>query len=1003
MGLEKYLSSGVMYPDDFIAYFLNDLYDDDIIERKYHDFQNRLYNGIMNGKGYIQNNRIINGNTAEIRINNVVNQRFRMPRGTYSLLLNFCLIPFYSHNKFMRKYGFEKVISSLSILNDITVFPSYVSFFINDTMIHEFKVVIRENETYLFFPTTDGVSGEFVSETLQRLLSSSSELETSWTIRIKPRSDFYETYMARVNLFHGNKIYLKSFTTKKRYPRPTKNNFWTLYMTHDPKSSNAMTATSAVLKEDAEGEYFEIPEEFKNYIYSKVNVVKCFVMNDADYKGSGTYTSSPNVDAVFQIPYEKNPIPIRNIFVWEYDASTGRKLHPMETSAVVTYPNIYNFSEMFSENYFMELYDRSRRLVIDASGDTIVLKGKYDIDTTFDLFFEWEEPMYDCSAFDTPIQSYMDFYGDLYPSMKLTNSAHYNVLSYEPLDMDVLSLENFLTGPNIFGTDYRGWRLRNFIYILYDNPTRFNEYFHAIYDRTKRFINRSYNYQTSPHIYNRSITSNRHQVKEEDEVLINFSEPHSYVEIYDATVDQKFCDLYIDGLLKQPTHVTKWGHTLYIYFPKRWIANHEPIHIELHLSRDWHDMEKKPIIFDKDHTEIDFEDLGFENEMCLADIFLQEKYYTMTKYEFENYFKLSLKTNLIEKKYNGFTQNSESSVNNTDTVLYTAAKELFVPGRYDAFVLGSKFETTDCEAILSSNMKNYKKINMGNLLLSAKPEFPDWYENLTIRTCDFFFHWIYTITSDMISTKEIDGKVLPCCTIPDRDFLHFPYTEYRKDLMMNLVARIKTDNTKFSVFLDGRFVSNAVIYRTFFIDKDNYLVIALEDGGIFRNFTSGQEITVNYQGYDQNIMVQNTIGKLQTCEDKYGGVVTRPDGWLCFLNQQKDDESTNSEYKKLQLPFDWLSCKLYIDGYRITQEQCEIIDGNMFALNNEQMTRSFTDNSEVCIVSQSHDHHVYLDDNDEEGLRNIMHYKFRSNYMDHVLRDDPNFRAYYKTHKDNYK
>jgi hypothetical protein len=98
--------------NDYDSYFFNNLYNDELIGDKLAAFQNRLYNNILSGKEWIQNNRIINGDLDDVKIDQALNKEFNMPEGTYSLHLNTNIIPFYSEKAFFDKHKYGEVISS---------------------------------------------------------------------------------------------------------------------------------------------------------------------------------------------------------------------------------------------------------------------------------------------------------------------------------------------------------------------------------------------------------------------------------------------------------------------------------------------------------------------------------------------------------------------------------------------------------------------------------------------------------------------------------------------------------------------------------------------------------------------------------------------------------------------------------------------------------------------------------------------------------------------------
>ena len=108
--------------NDYSRYFFNNLYDDEIITNKLADYQNNMYDPILRGKSWIQNNRIINGDITDIQVNSELNDRFGIPKNTYSIFLNINIVPYYSEKDFYFKYGYETPISTSQIMEDDKIF-----------------------------------------------------------------------------------------------------------------------------------------------------------------------------------------------------------------------------------------------------------------------------------------------------------------------------------------------------------------------------------------------------------------------------------------------------------------------------------------------------------------------------------------------------------------------------------------------------------------------------------------------------------------------------------------------------------------------------------------------------------------------------------------------------------------------------------------------------------------------------------------------------------------
>ena len=902
--------------NDYDSYFFNNLYNDELIGDKLAAFQNRLYNPILKGKEWIQNNRIINGDIFDVKINQDLNMLYNLPLNSYSLQFNRNIVPFYSEKGFFDRYGYGSVISSVDIMNDCRIFDKNFYFFLGGHLIHDVKLVIFKDKCIIFIvPTSTDSPSDICSNDIEDIIES-SETDMMWTVMLTTKADYYLTTLPRVSLFNGNKIYLDNLPTFKKYSKPHKSNCWTLYVSGSGKSYNIMDATSVSLQKDEDGEYFLISDEFKDYIYTKANTLRCLIVNEPECSGTGIYVDTAGINPIFQIPFKKNPIPKRNLIVWEYDNVTKRKLHPLEVSADLLYPNIYDFTEMLTEAYLHMLFTKSKDLILDASERVIVFGQNMGSGKYFDLYIEWIEPMQDVSSYDSYIQDYMDCYKDTYAANLINGSLPQEIKDYHPIIDPKLGAFDYFNSE--YKGDYRAWRVYNLIRLLQDNPTRYDEFFHMLYYYGKQYITKMYNYENEPHIYDREITDNKDHCDNANELLVNFDQPQRFVRFFDYHYMVKPVGLFFDGKFKLPTYVMRFGTTLFVYFDSSNALNHETIQMDIEIVDN--PQENKNFFFQNQDSIIDLESLNFKRKVSLSNIVF---------YDVETGEYLSKESDLVYKaqisiadiEYIGVDKVDTTSELSTEMVLATKNNELVTPNNYDCIVLKItkiKHEISDPDSNQLVNLDDVQiSLAGGGSLKYVK-------RGLGVATTDFYQQRVFTIKQSDLT----DGK----------------YTY----LYMKFVG--KPDKNRFRIYINGLRLNPSMYDITF----KGFCKDAIVD---FHSGVPTGEVIIQYISYDEIVRYNGLIDGLKKTDDD-----------ILYLRDILD------------VPFDPMIYKIFIDGYRISDNQIRLIgQSNMIMIN--QTYHTFTDSSEIVIYQQEMDEDLY-------------DFKSDSQFLDKTSIEDDTFRKY---------
>ena len=902
--------------NDYDSYFFNNLYNDELIGDKLAAFQNRLYNPILKGKEWIQNNRIINGDILDIKIRQDINMMYGLPLNSYSLQFNKNVVPFYSEKRFFDHYGYGSVISSIDILNDSGIFDKNFYFFLGGHLIYDTKLVIFKDKCIIFIvPTSTNTASDICSEDIENIIES-TDTDMMWTVMLTTKADYYITTLSRASLFKENKIYLDNFSTFKKYPKPYKSNCWTMYVSGAGKSYNIMDATNVTLQTDDDGEYFLVPDEFKEYLYTKANTLRCFIVNEPECSGTGIYVDTDNVNPIFQIPFKKNPIPKRNLIVWEYDDSTKRKIHPLEVSADLLYPNIYDFTEMLSDAYLHMLFTKSKELIVDASNQVIVFGQNMGGSKYFDMYIEWIEPMQDISSYDSYIQDYMDCYKDTYAANLINGSLPEEIRNYHPIVDPKLGAFDYFNSD--YKGDYRAWRANNIVRLLQDNPTRYDEFFHMLYYYGKQYLTKTYTYEADPHIYDRKITNNKDHCNNAQELLINFNQPQGFVRFFDYHYMVKPMSLFFNGIFKFPTYVMRFGTVLFAYFDSSSVSNHETIQMDIDFIDN--PQETGNFFFQNQNSIIDLETFHFSRKVSLSNIIF---------YDSETGEYIPKGTNMIFKaqisiadiEYIGLDKVDTTSELGTELALATKNNEFITPNNYDCIIL----QITKIKHEVS-NSDSHQLVNLDNVQVSlAGGESLKYLKRwLGIATTDFYQQKIFTISQSDLT----DGK----------------YTY----LYTNFVG--KPSKNRFRIYVNGLRLNPQMYDITF----KGFCKDAIID---FHSGVSTGKVVIQYISFDEINIYNGLIRDLKKTKDN-----------ILYLRDILDT------------PFDPIIYKIFIDGYRISDDQIKLIgQSNMIMI--EPTYYEFTDSSEIMIYQQEMDEDLY-------------DFKSDSQFLDKTSIEDEAFRKY---------
>jgi hypothetical protein len=227
---------------------------------------------------------------------------------------------------------------------------------------------------------------------------------------------------------------------------------------------------------------------------------------------------------------------------------------------------------------------------------------------------------------------------------------------------------------------------------------------------------------------------------------------------------------------------------------------------------------------------------------------------------------------------------------------------------------------TDHKIIDLSGIMYHKKIDLDNLEVSITN--PSYEERLIhVASASFYTIRTFNITDDMINST-------------------IEFTNFKG----------KCSKNRFHLFLNGKIV-NPDLY-------DMEFPVIYNGSVLIKNIQFGAgDLVVEYISYDEQVVYDGTLGELKKTEDN-----------ILYLDGMLD------------LPLDVELYKVYIDGYRIHNNQIKTLGQNNMIIINDEI-HEFTDDSEVLIYTQEMDKDPYQ-------------YDTSLHFLSEVSKDDSTFRKY---------
>ncbi len=885
-------------------YFLSNLYDDDVIMETIKEF-NHFYNTDLHGEDVAQNNAVQCGSISDIIVDNELNYKYGIDPNSHALRIPLRAVPWHSEVDFIDEFGYGTPIHAIDILANGTIFSKSLFLFIGEYFLYDIRYVIEKD--YLIAFITKG--NHLQEEAIHQLIESADK----WRLLSSTKGSIYQAYSHRnVLITNGNRIYISNLTRlsvqKNHADRETG---WTLYMGDSVTSPSIMTSTHVMLKEDAAGAYFEIPEKYKNFVYQRLGTMKVLITNEPDCTGSGIYMGKEGQSPIFQLPYKRVPIPVNNLLIWEYDIETNRKKYPIIPKVSVIYPNIYDFSEVEFEN---------------------------------GIYIEWIESDGIPRKLDLIFQDYIDFCGNSYPQKLLSSEVPNVVKTYEPASPSPFEEEKYLES-SLFG-DYRGWKVKQMVYLLKDNPIRYRFLFSHLYRKSMRYMSSTYTPETYPDIYTRSITNNATHCDGDDDHATVFAKPQAYIKVNNLSCRYRHCSLFFNGIRKIPTYIMTYGGYMYVYFPAEWIANGEMIQLDTGLINDIVPTDDNTFKFLYTTSEHRCSNDVFSRKHSLSDILF---YDGKTKEFLTNSFDVNLAISIYDIKYKNKELIDEISFLDTDAELMVQKQTpgdplIFASKGVEYFI--TKRKTLDWK-IGDLTRNSHKDIDLRNVVLK-NPEEDIVGKPIHMATTDFYATYVYNFTQTGESFGLIEywesGHA-------DNEGVYDTspvYTPQNEILIVNgttlTIKNYRGAHSKghFRIFVDGKLQNPNVFNVEFPTTYGGDCLINTTDMPV--GYT-----VVDYMPYEESILYNGKISALKKSGDA-----------ILYLH----------DYLK-GCSFDPMIYRVYIDGIRIPEDDISVLGSGTSILIRQRGV--IKDSSTAVILYQAMDEELNPFDYNKNSVEYMMY------------------------------
>ena len=578
-------------------YFFNNMYDDKIVLEEMIKDRRKNYYQSLRHQMCIQGFKTVSGKMSDFTVNPAINKTLGIHESSYTLHLDYSIVPYYTKKRFLDKYGYNRPVTMNEIFQDHSIFNHMLVCQIKDYFYFGLEIAEAMNGCYLIIKMhrSLGINEIYMKELI--------ESDAPWTVFFQNQVQIYHTFQNKYLIFTGEYdvglyyIPLSSFKEiSSMIEKPDTVNAWVLYCTCVTNNENMTMACNARIEKRRGGQYIAIPINFAKYCIANSTNCKCYLMNLYRKKDIAIYhLRDGRTEISHEINYSKNPIPLSNIYIYEYDLinSIKKKLIPYEGS--IRYPNLYTF-----------------KLNGPLSSDHVII--------------EWMEASDAQCQFDNNMQDLVDCYGkDFYK--KLSNGEFTeSVQSYLPVNITPYDFKDFLEFEEY--PDIRAFRMKCLIEALKENPERYKPLIKRLYSASKHSIRHVYYESENPEVFSRSVMSTAGEIYDAD-YAFHFNEPMMFFKVHLSKEIVPSAIVFVNGYRVNTEYVHTVGKDSFIYIKRSDLdttkKNVVEIEVFLYDTKVSHKVEREMRFFSTGISTILEGSRCFDEKMCIGQLSFIDK------------------------------------------------------------------------------------------------------------------------------------------------------------------------------------------------------------------------------------------------------------------------------------------------------------------------------------------------------------------------------------------
>lgn len=570
-------------------YLFNNMYHPDVLDKVYQEVRATTWHHNIHDQHFMTHQYPYSGMLSDFTKDYYRDKALGFPDGCYAYFIPTRLVT--GDQKYILTHFIKnrEMFTFREMLKNPHFTEQYI-FHFADYVFMDIKCMVTQTGTWLIIPIneTDGISSEMI-ELMMSGFYGGDYVDNRWFIekRTKVSYGYRESQLGNI-IVEGNRIYMDTFPEIKSYYKEEASDLWKICISDREKDPRLMRMTTANLVQGPRP-YFEMSENFVDYISKATFKVNTFVYHEGDWAGrticpnyigpsgflftrfkeyiaavdsarlkvavefpneEGWLTSSlvdlkfPEEDTVYSgfingkcwmaIPTKDGVAPVHpnNFRVYEYDWERDTIGRMIAVNVVAQYPNIYIYET--KTDCEMVLFEWYR--------DDHTVPAAYD-----DITYDYRQY--------TKQQFYVNAINQTLPAV---------IQNYEP-HIAKFSATDFVK--NVLLESSHDYRVQEMVALMRDTGEHYRELFEALNDKNRRYRSYTIRLKDNPALHTRIMKT-------------------GMLKVVSSGGDALPYDLYVDGLHISNTHSDWIEFDQYITVPLELITPTTEIIVDVYETAD---------------------------------------------------------------------------------------------------------------------------------------------------------------------------------------------------------------------------------------------------------------------------------------------------------------------------------------------------------------------------------------------------------------------------------